>query len=102
MALVAAGQSRQEAHEQVRVLSHQASDAVKKEGKPNDLVERIRRTDFFKPILSDLDELLDPSTFVGRAPQQVEKFCGDGGEVSRALEGYKEELRKAKTEELSV
>lgn len=49
MKLVALGVSRQEAHEEIRVLSHQAADVVKKEGGKNDLIERIMRTEFFAP-----------------------------------------------------
>jgi adenylosuccinate lyase len=89
MALVKKGVSRQDAHEEIRVLSHQASASVKLEGKHNDLIERIRETAFFQPILAELDTLLDPSTFTGRAPQQVEQFCGPDGHVERALAGFR-------------
>jgi adenylosuccinate lyase len=41
---------RQEAHEHIRVLSHQAARVVKEEGKPNDLIERIRKDPYFEPI----------------------------------------------------
>jgi adenylosuccinate lyase len=61
----------QECHEQIRVLSHEAAKVVKEEGKDNDLVERIQKNSYFKPIWGDLDALLEPSSFVGRAPQQV-------------------------------
>jgi adenylosuccinate lyase len=73
-------------------LSHQASDNVKKRGQSNDLIERIRRTPFFEPIIADLDSLLEPSTFIGRAPQQVEKFVET--EVKAALEPYRERIVK--------
>lgn len=63
--LVKRGVSRQEAHEQIRVLSHQAA-AVVKDGKDNDLIKRIRRTEFFKPIWDELDQLMDPKTFIGK------------------------------------
>jgi adenylosuccinate lyase len=49
MKLVSLGVSRQEAHEQIRVLSHQASDIVKRGGN-NNLIELIKKTEFFKPI----------------------------------------------------
>ncbi|KAI4783632.1 Adenylosuccinate lyase [Aureobasidium sp. EXF-3400] len=91
MALVKKGISRQDAHEEIRVLSHQASASVKLEGKHNDLIERIRATPFFEPILGELDALLDPSTFTGRAPQQVEKFCGPNGDVEKALAKFRAE-----------
>lgn len=100
MALTAKGVSRQDAHEEIRVLSHQASDVVKKEGKDNDLIERIRKTPFFEPIIAQLDELLDSKTFIGRAPQQVEKFTD--GEVQVALQKYSDVLLQKKTVELHV
>ena len=49
-----------------------AGDVVKSEGGDNDLIERIRAEPYFSPILAELDSLLDPRTFVGRAPEQVE------------------------------
>ncbi|KAE8350096.1 Cullin repeat-like-containing domain protein [Aspergillus coremiiformis] len=100
MACVKKGLSRQDAHEEIRVLSHQAADNVKKQGKDNDLLDRIRRTAFFNPILGELDALLDPSTFVGRAPQQVEKFTST--EVKKALEPYASYIAKGETSTLSV
>lgn len=66
MALVQKGASRQDAHEEIRVLSHQAAARVKQDGKDNDLIERIRRTEFFKPIWAELDQLMDPKTFIGK------------------------------------
>lgn len=65
MALSEVGVSRQEAHEEIRVLSHQAAVAVKMEGKENDLVDRIRRMEPFKPIIGRLDELLEPKNSRG-------------------------------------
>ncbi|KAI9189510.1 adenylosuccinase ade13 [Blastocladiella emersonii ATCC 22665] len=75
MAMVKRGGDRQVCHEEIRVLSHQAAAAVKNEGKPNDLLDRIRANAYFAPIHPDLDSLLEPSTFVGRAPQQVDAFA---------------------------
>ncbi|KAJ5641124.1 Adenylosuccinate lyase Ade13 [Penicillium herquei] len=100
MACVKKGLSRQDAHEEIRVLSHQAADNVKKLGKDNDLLERIRRTPFFAPILPELDSLLDARTFVGRAPQQVEKFTTT--EVAAALKPYASQIANAETSALYV
>lgn len=90
MAMVEKGGSRQDCHEEIRVLSHQASAVVKQEGGDNDLIERIKNTEYFKPIWNDLDKLLDPSTFVGRAPQQTEKFVKE--DVANALEPFKHHI----------
>lgn len=86
MAMVEKGESRQECHEEIRVLSHQASAVVKQEGGDNDLIQRVRNTEYFKPIWGELDALLDPSTFVGRAPQQTEKFVKN--DVANALKEF--------------
>lgn len=93
MAMVEKGGSRQECHEEIRVLLHQASAVVKQEGGDNDLIDRVRNNKYFEPIWQDLDKLLDPSTFVGRAPQQTEKFVN--GDVKRALEPFKHHLSDA-------
>lgn len=102
MRLVAKGQSRQEAHEQIRVLSHQAGAVVKQEGKQNDLVERIRKEKFFEPIVDELteDKLLNPDNFIGRAPQQVERFVKE--EVEPAIAPYKEYISQSGVSELHV
>ena len=102
MKLVSLGISRQYAHEEIRVLSHLASDVVKKEGGKNDLIERIRSTEFFKPVWGALDDLLDPAHFIGRCPEQVSRFCGEGGEVQAALRPYKKFFEGSKEVELSV
>jgi len=90
MAMVKAGGDRQECHEYIRVLSQEAGDKVKMEGLDNDLIERIKANPYFAPIHADLDNLMDPSTFVGRAPQQVEEFLKE--EVYPVLEQYKGQL----------
>ena len=45
---------------------------VKQEGGDNDLLARVQRDPYFAPILGQLDALLEPKTFIGRAPQQVQ------------------------------
>ncbi|KAF2138721.1 uncharacterized protein K452DRAFT_255508 [Aplosporella prunicola CBS 121167] len=102
MAMVAKGHSRQDAHEEIRVLSHQASHVVKMEGGQNDLIERVRNSKFFQPIHDEIDRLLDPSTFIGRAPEQVKKFTGAGGEVVRALAHYEGKVKIAEAADLHV
>ncbi|KAI8071052.1 adenylosuccinate lyase [Gongronella butleri] len=100
MAMVKSGGDRQECHEQIRVLSHQAAHVVKMEGGENDLIERIKNTEYFKPIWEQLPALLDPSTFIGRAPQQVDSFITNHVDV--ALAPYTEVLKEKTKAELSV
>ncbi len=47
MKLVGHGISRQEAHERIRVLSRETIHAVKVEGGKNDLIDRMKKDDFF-------------------------------------------------------
>jgi adenylosuccinate lyase len=95
MAGVAAGGDRQELHERIRVHSIEAGEAVKTLGQPNDLLARLA-TDpaFAKATLSDA---IVPSRFIGRAPQQVDRFVNDVvGPIRHryaALLGQSSELR---------
>jgi adenylosuccinate lyase len=79
-------------HEKIRVLSQEASAQVKLHGKDNDLVSRIKKDAYFDRIQGQLDQLLDPSTFVGRAPKQVLSFLNF--EVKPVLERYAKDLKE--------
>jgi hypothetical protein len=61
----------------LQVLSHEAAYQVKQLGEENDLIARVRKDAYFDPIKDELDALLDPRSFIGRAPQQVDKFVND-------------------------
>lgn len=74
---VKAGGDRQELHEVIRVHSMEAGAVVKGEGKPNDLMERIKNDSNFAAVHAKLDTMMDPKLFVGRAPQQVDEFLAD-------------------------
>lgn len=99
MKLVSKGGSRQEAHEQIRVLSHQAGAVVKNEGKPNDLIDRIRNTEYFAPVRDDLDSVLDPALYTGRSAVITERMVAEAGEK---LAKYSQYLDKAETAQLSL
>lgn len=100
MAIVEKGGDRQECHEKIRVLSHQAAAVVKQQGGDNDLIERVKNDEYFAPIHADLATLLDPSTFVGRAPQQTEKFVKVT--VAKALKGLEQHINKKGESSLNV
>lgn len=57
MAMVRHGGDRQVCHEEIRVLSHQSAQVVKEEGGENDLIERVRRTEYFKPIWGEVSSM---------------------------------------------
>ncbi|XP_009876654.1 PREDICTED: adenylosuccinate lyase, partial [Apaloderma vittatum] len=90
MAMVKAGGNRQDCHEKIRVLSQQAAAVVKQQGGDNDFIDRVRADPYFSPIHKQLESLLDPSSFTGRAPQQVAKFLK--AEVRPALIPYQSKM----------
>ncbi|MED5374052.1 MAG: adenylosuccinate lyase [Myxococcota bacterium] len=90
MAMVQRGADRQEVHEAIRVHSMDAARVVKMEGGDNDLLDRVRADPFFAPIHGDLESLLDPASFIGRAPEQVAAFLEH--EVEPALAPFAEAL----------
>ena len=81
MAAVAAGGDRQELHERIRRHSHAAAAAVKNDGKPNDLLARLRADPAFSAV--DFSAELDPRRFIGRAPEQVDEFVAEHVEPIR-------------------
>ncbi|MDB5174798.1 MAG: purB [Phycisphaerales bacterium] len=70
--ILLAGGDRQEQHEHIRQHSREAARQVKELGQPNDLISRLQQDPAFAHVR--FDQVLEPSRFVGRAPQQVEEF----------------------------
>lgn len=84
----AKGADRQEAHELIRRHSQAAAQAMKNEGKPNDLLDRLRREPMFAKL--DWNAVLDPSSYIGLAPQQVDQFIANV--VAPIRKRYKDQL----------
>ncbi|MDX1944528.1 MAG: adenylosuccinate lyase [Pirellulaceae bacterium] len=82
MAAVEAGGDRQELHETIRRHSQAAARAVKQEGQPNDLLQRLATEAAFAQV--NLLAALDPAQFVGRAPEQVDEFLAETIEPIRS------------------
>lgn len=74
MKATSAGGDRQELHERIRQHSMEAARRIKEEGKPNDLLDRIAADPAFGLTREQLDALMDPKGFTGRAANQTEEF----------------------------
>ena len=74
MDAVKRGGNRQELHELIREYSMQAGATVKKEGKENNLVDLIAADPAFGMTKEEIEAILEPKNFVGRAPEQTEEF----------------------------
>ena len=95
---VAAGGDRQELHEVIRTHSLAAADRLKTDGGDNDLLERLATEPAFAEIGDELEQLLVPERFTGRAAEQVEEFLAAEVEPLLATHGAddgdgEEELR---------
>ncbi len=90
MDAVKRGGDRQELHELIRVHSMEAGRVVKVEGKENDLLERIAADPAFGTTMEELEAIMDPKNFVGRAPEQTEEFIAEV--VNPILEANKDIL----------
>lgn len=77
MDAVKAGGDRQELHEKIRVHSMAAARVVKEEGGKNDLIERIVADPSFGLSQEDVQKILKPENFTGRAANQVEELVRD-------------------------
>ena len=74
---VRAGADRQAVHEVIRVHSIAAARAMKDEGVPNDMLDRLAADPAYPVAIADLQDALDPARFTGRSAQQVSEFLGE-------------------------
>lgn len=86
MDAVKKGGDRQELHEKIRVHSMAAGKRVKEEGLENNLVDLIAQDSAFGLTKEEIEAILKPENFVGRAPKQVEEFLAE--EVAPVLDQY--------------
>lgn len=77
MEAVKKGGDRQELHETIRVLSMEAAKEVKENGRGNDLIQRIIHSNKFNLEENELKNIMEPSKYIGRSPQQVVEFIGE-------------------------
>ena len=75
---------------------------MKSLGLENDLIERVRGDAYFDPIKGELNALLDPQTFIGRAPEQVNKFVKEWVEPALAEAELQDALESVGKVELNV
>ena len=72
------GADRQQLHERIRVHSMAASKVIKEEGGENDLLERIANDEAFGVTLEELENILQPEKYTGRAKEQTVIKCRAG------------------------
>ena len=90
MSAVKKGGDRQQLHERLREHSIEAARVVKEEGGKNDLIERICADPTFGLKVEEIEEILDPRNFTGRASEQVEEFLSEL--IDPLLEANKDQL----------
>jgi adenylosuccinate lyase len=93
MLAVQKGGDRQLLHERIRRHSMDAAQRMKDEGTRADLLERISQDEVIGMSLEELQELVDPIRFVGRAPQQVDRFLEEW--VDPIVQRYSSESNQA-------
>lgn len=96
MECVKAGGNRQELHEAIRTHSMESAKVVKEQGKPNDLIDRIKADKKFAAVADKVDEILKPENFVGRAKDQVDEFLGEYIKPlleTESFESYKPDIK---------
>ncbi|HWQ59365.1 MAG TPA: lyase family protein, partial [Clostridia bacterium] len=71
------GGDRQALHEALRAHSVAAAERVKLYGEENDLLQRILADGRFGLTEEELDDLLDPASFTGRAAKQTEEYLAE-------------------------
>jgi len=77
MECVRRGKDRQQIHERIRQHAQAAAHRVKVDGAPNDLIERLANDSEIGMSREELESILDPCRFTGRAAEQVQEFIED-------------------------
>jgi len=95
---VKAGGDRQELHERIRFHSMKVAREAK-QGRANDLLDRLVRDPLFSKMAPQLKTMLNPIKYVGLAPVQVKTFIQR--EVKPILRKYRDLLEKT-CEEVKV
>ncbi|MBA4070506.1 MAG: adenylosuccinate lyase [Gemmatimonas sp.] len=94
---VRAGADRQAVHEVIRGHSIAAARAMKDDGGPNDMLERLAADSAYPVAIADLQDALDPARFTGRSAQQVREFLDEVVrpllEAAGGTEASREEVR---------
>ncbi len=85
MEAVKRGGDRQALHDRIRRYAFEAAKKVK-EGEENRLIDMVASDPEFRLTRKEIEGMLDPSRFVGRAPSQVEEFVKE--EVEPILKKY--------------
>lgn len=83
------GADRQQLHEVIRRHAVAAAEEVR-QGKPNDMVERLANDREIGLERSDLERMLSPAAMAGRAAEQVDRFISDW--VDPVLDRYRDEI----------
>jgi adenylosuccinate lyase len=92
MAAVRRGGDRQAVHERLRIHARSAAAVVLEQGGANPFLDLVAADPGVGLTRSELEDLLDPARFVGRAPQQVREFLA---EVVRPVFDEADELPEA-------
>ena len=77
MRAVKKGGDRQVLHEAIRCHSMAAAKIIKEEGGENDLIDRLAADPLFKMTREEIESILKPENFIGRADRQVEEFLSE-------------------------
>jgi adenylosuccinate lyase len=88
MHAVRRGGDRQDLHERIRRHSVAAAERVKDHGERNDLIARITGDREFGMTHDEIEGMLDPARFTGRAAEQVDIFLRN--EVEPVLKNHTE------------
>ena len=66
------------------------------------MIDRVRRDVYFDGIKGQLEALLDPRSFVGRAPEQVDEFLTEWVRPALSEEEFASHVKGAVKVELTV